>query len=41
MERLCDIFFELSNEDRLDILYKLQEDHMKGTSLSRELNITT
>ena len=41
VERLCDIFFELSNEDRLDILFKLQEDHMKVTSLSRELNITT
>jgi len=41
LERLCDIFFELSNEDRLDILFKLQEDHMKVTSLSRELIITT
>ena len=41
MERLCDIFFELSNEDRLEILFKLQEGHMKVTTLSRELEITT
>jgi predicted transcriptional regulator len=41
VERLCDIFFELSNEDRLEILFKLQEDHMKVTTLSRELEITT
>ena len=41
VERLCDIFFELSNEDRLEILFKLQEDPMKVTTLSRELEITT
>ena len=41
VERLCDIFFELSNEDRLEILFKLQEDHMKVTTLSRDLEITT
>jgi predicted transcriptional regulator len=41
LERLCDIFFELSNEDRLQILFKLQEGHMKVTTLSRELEITT
>jgi predicted transcriptional regulator len=41
VERLCDIFFELSNEDRLEILFKLQEGHMKVTTLSRELEITT
>jgi predicted transcriptional regulator len=41
VESLCDIFFELSNEDRLEILFKLQEDHMKVTTLSRELEITT
>jgi len=41
VERLCDIFFELSNEDRLEILFKLQEDRMKVTTLSRELEITT
>ena len=41
MERLCDIFFELSNEDRLEILFKLREGHMKVTTLSRELEITT
>jgi predicted transcriptional regulator len=41
LERLCDIFFELSNEDRLEILFKLREGHMKVTTLSRELEITT
>jgi predicted transcriptional regulator len=41
VESLCDIFFELSNEDRLEILFKLQEDHMKVTTLSRRLEITT
>jgi len=41
VEHLCNIFFELSNEDRLEILFKLQEDHMKVTMLSRELEITT
>jgi predicted transcriptional regulator len=41
MERLCDIFFELSNEDRLDILFKLQKNRMKVTTLSQELDITT
>jgi predicted transcriptional regulator len=41
MERLCDIFFELSNEDRLKIMFKLQGEPMKVTTLSRELGITT
>lgn len=41
VEHLCNIFFELSNEDRLEMLFKLQEDHMKVTTLSRELEITT
>jgi predicted transcriptional regulator len=41
VERLCDIFFELSNEDRLEILFKLQEDHMKVTTLSQKLEITS
>ena len=41
VEHLCNIFFELSNEDRLEILFKLQEEHMKVTMLSRELEITT
>lgn len=41
VEHLCNIFFELSNEDRLEMLFKLQEDHMKVTMLSRELEITT
>ncbi len=41
MERLCDFYFELSNEDRLGILYRLKEGGMKITSLSREMGITT
>jgi len=41
MERLCDILFELSNEDRLEILFKLHDEVMKVTTLSRELGITT
>jgi predicted transcriptional regulator len=41
MERLGDLYFELSNEDRLKILYKLQETPMNVTKISRELDITT
>jgi predicted transcriptional regulator len=41
LERLCDLYFELSNEDRLGILYRLKEGGMKITSLSREMGITT
>ena len=40
MERLCDLYFELSNEDRLRILRQLQDEPMKVTSLSRLLEIT-
>ena len=40
MERLCDLYFELSNEDRLRILRQLQDEPMKVTMLSRFLEIT-
>jgi len=41
MERLCDLYFELSNEDRLAILHKLEEDSMNVTGMARGLGITT
>ncbi len=41
MERLCDLYFELSNEDRLEILQKLSEEPMNVTGIARELDITT
>jgi predicted transcriptional regulator len=41
MERLGDLFFELSNEDRLDILHRLRDTPMNVTRLARELEITT
>jgi predicted transcriptional regulator len=41
LERLCDLYFELSNEDRLEILHKLLEDEMNVTSIARELGMTT
>ena len=41
MENLCDLYFELSNEDRLEILRKLREESMNVTGLARELDITT
>jgi len=40
MERLCDLYFELSNEDRLRILRQLHDEPMKVTMLSRLLEIT-
>jgi len=41
IQHLCDVLFEISNEDRLRILRKLDEERMNITRLSRELNITT
>jgi predicted transcriptional regulator len=41
MERLGDLYFELSNEDRLEILHRLRSNHMNVTRLARELEITT
>lgn len=40
MQRLCDLLFEISNEDRLSILRRLVEEPMKVTGLSRELGFT-
>jgi hypothetical protein len=37
MENLCDLLFEVSNEDRLMILTRLGEGPMNVTGLSREL----
>ena len=41
MERLCDLYFELSNDDRLEILHRLRDNPMTVTRLARELEITT
>jgi predicted transcriptional regulator len=41
VERLCDLLFEVSNEDRLRILIRLGEGPMNVTGLSRELGVTT
>lgn len=41
VETLCDLFFELSNEDRLRMLQRLQDHNLTVTSLSKELELTT
>ena len=41
MENLCDLLFEVSNEDRLAILRKLREESMNVTGLAKELSLTT
>lgn len=38
-EKLCNLLFELSNEDRLRVLLKLRERDSKLTHLSRNLNL--
>ena len=40
MERLCDLLFELSNEDRLKILSELQKENLKLSHISQRLNFT-
>ncbi len=40
MERLYDLNFDLSNEDRFSILYMLVERPMKLTGLSKEIGVT-
>jgi len=40
LERLSDLLFELSNEDRLGIMFRLREGSMRVTPLARELGIT-
>jgi len=41
MERLCDLYFELSNEERLKILHHLREKNMNITSLAQKIDTTT
>ena len=41
MENLCDLLFELSNEDRLRILHQLNKEAMNVTTLSKALGLTT
>ena len=41
MEHLCDLLFEVSNEDRLRILQRLRGEAMNVTSLSRETDLST
>ena len=40
MDRLCDLLFELSNEDRLKILKELQNENLKLSHISQRLNFT-
>jgi predicted transcriptional regulator len=40
MEKLCSLFFELSNEDRLGIVLTLIDRPLKLTQLARELDLT-
>lgn len=41
MEDLCNLLFEVSNEDRLRILLQLAEESMRITHLSKKLDLTT
>ena len=38
---LCDLFFELSNEDRINILYQVEKKPFTITALSKSLNLST
>lgn len=40
METISNLYFELSNEDRLKILQILNDRHEKLTNISKELDIT-
>ena len=40
MERLCDLLFELSNEDRLRILFELEKENLKLSHISKNLDFT-
>ena len=40
MERLCSLFFELSNEDRLSIILKMMDKPMKLTHIANALDLT-
>ena len=41
MESLCDLLFEVSNEDRLRILRELHAREMNVTTLARAIEVTT
>jgi predicted transcriptional regulator len=41
MEHLCDLLFEVSNEDRLSLLRELQGREMNVTTIARAIEITT
>lgn len=40
MEALCDLLFELSNEDRLQILYELEKENLKLSHIAKKLDFT-
>ena len=40
LEKLCDLLFEISNEDRLRILLRLNESPARASELSRDLDLT-
>ena len=40
MERLCNLFFELSNEDRLGIMITLLDEPMRLTQISKEFDLS-
>lgn len=40
MEKLCNLLFELSNENRLQILFEIQKGALRLTHLSEKLDIT-
>ena len=40
MERLCDLLFELSNEDRLNMLHLLETEDMRLSHISKRLDFT-
>lgn len=40
MERLCNLFFELSNEDRLGIMLKLLDEPLRLTQISKEFDLS-
>jgi len=41
LEKLCDLFFEFSNEDRLRMLHRLRERPSTVTAISKDLGLTT
>ena len=41
MGSLCDLLFEVSNEDRLSILRELQDREMNVTTIARAIDVTT